>query len=230
MIQRYCIRPRRDAAYAAVMENVIAVYTAPPDPNRPVVCFDEGGKELRADQRQRRPPRPGQPAQEDYAFVRRGVANLFVAVAPHLGTRFLWSSARRTAVDFAHAMRHLVDDCFPDAEQLVLVLDNLNTHTTAALYTAFPPAEACRIASRLDFHYTPKHGSWMNLAEVELAALQRMCLNQRIADRATLDRYLATYVARRNAEAKPIRWRFTLEEARSNLHTVYPIIEPDKHD
>ena len=112
----------------------------------------------------------------------------------------------------------------------MLVLDNLNTHTTAALYTAFPTAEACRIASRLDFHYTPKHGSWMHLAEVELAALQRMCLNQRIADRATLDRYLATYVARRNAEAKPIRWRFTLEEARSNLHTVYPIIEPDKHD
>lgn len=212
------------------MEALIAVYTAAPDPRRPLVCFDEGGKELRADGRQPRPPRPNHPAQQDYEFIRGGTANLFVAVAPHLGQRFIWSSQRRTAQDFAQAMRHLVDECFPDAERLILVLDNLNTHTKAALYATFPAAEAFRIGAKLDLHYTPKHGSWMNLAEVELAALQRMCLNQRIADRPTLDRYLAAYVARRNAEAKPIRWSFTLEGARKKMHDVYPIIEPDNHD
>lgn len=227
MIARYCLRPQRNAAYAAAMEDLIQVYTAPPDPVRPVVCFDEGGKEFRADHRPPRLPRPGHPAQEDYEYVRRGAANLFVAVAPHLGTRFIWSTQRRTTTDFAHAMRHLVDNCFPDAETLVVVLDNLNTHTKAALYATFAPEEAGRLAARLEFHYTPKHGSWMNLAEVELAALQRMCLNQRIADRTTLETLVARYVTRRNAEAKPIRWSFTLEAARTQLQSVYPLIEPD---
>lgn len=212
------------------MEDLIRVYTAPPDPAHPVVCFDEGGKELRADARPQRPPRPEHPAQQDYEYVRRGAANLFVAVAPHQGQRFIWSTERRTTTDFAHAMRHLVDDCFPQAETLVVVLDNLNTHTTAALYATFPPAEAGRLAARLRFHYTPKHGSWMNLAEVELAALQRMCLNQRIADRATLETLVAGYVVRRNADATPMRWSFTLDIARTKLTSVYPLIQPDKLD
>ncbi len=209
------------------MEDIIRVSTAPPDPAHPLVCFDEGGKELRADQRTPRLPRPGRPAQEDYEYVRRGAANLFVAVAPHLGQRFIWSSDRRTTTDFAHAMRRLVDDCFPQAETVVVVLDNLNTHTTAARSATFPPVEAARLAQRLQFHFTPKHGSWMNLAEVELAALQRMCLNQRIADRVTLDELVAAYVARRNAEATPMHWGFTLEIARTKLASVYPLIEPD---
>ncbi len=209
------------------MEDLIRVYSAPPDPRHPVVCFDEGGKELRDAPHPKRLPHPGVPAREDYAYIRRGAANLFVAVAPHLGTRFIWSTERRTAADFAHAMRHLVDDCFPDAETLVVVLDNLNTHTIAALYATFPPQEAGRLAARLQFHYTPKHGSWMNLAEIELAALQRMCLNQRIADRCHLDTLIAAHVARRNAEATPIRWSFSLDQARRTLHEVYPLIEPD---
>ena len=186
-MKRWCIPPEQSAAFAAAMEDILSVYAAPPDPARPLICFDEGGKQL---QRQVRPPvpaRPGQPAREDYTYERNGAANLFLACAPHLGWRQVWSTSQRTATDFAEAVRWLVDEAFPAAERIVLVTDNLNTHTPAAFYQAFAPTEARRVVAKLEWHYTPKHGSWLNMAELELAVLSRQCLARRIPDRETLD-------------------------------------------
>jgi hypothetical protein len=217
--------PRHDAAFAAKMEDVLAVYALPPDPARPLVCFDETGKALRT---HKRPPRgavPGQPARQDSEYGRAGDANVFLACAPHLGWRDARVTARRTAVDAAHALRDLVDRAFPEAERIVLVADNLNVHGPASLYAAFPPAEARRIAARLEWHYTPTHGSWLNLAEIELSVLARQCLDRRIGDPAALAAEVAAWVARRNADATPITWRFTAEIARIRLAHVYPEVE-----
>jgi hypothetical protein len=204
------------------MEDVLEVYARPVDPARPLVCFDESGKALRG---HKRPPQravPGHPARQDSEYVRAGDANLFLACAPHLGWRDVRVTARRTAVDAAHALRALVDQAFPTAERIVLVTDNLNVHTPAALYQTFPPAEAQRIAARLEWHYTPTHGSWLNMAEIELSILTQQCLARRIPDAATLAAECAAWVAARNAAATPIVWRFTLEVARIRLAHVYP--------
>ena len=214
--------PARDAAFAARMEDVLAVYARPPDPARPLVCFDESGKALRADKRAAQPAAPGRPARYDSEYVPAGTANVFLACAPHLGWRDARVTARRTAVDTAHALRDLVDRAFPDAERIVLVTDQLNVHAPASLYQAFPAEEALRIAARLEWHYTPTHGSWLNMAEIELSALARQCLNRRIADAATLAAECAAWAAARNAAATPIDWRFTLEVARIRLRHVYP--------
>jgi len=155
------IPPEADAAFVAAMEDVLAIYARPVDPLRPLVCFDEAGKELTAHTRPPRPARPGHPAREDSEYARGGATNLFLACAPHLGWRQIAVTARRTGIDFAHALRALVDEQFPDAERITLVLDNLNTHRPAALYQAFPPAEARRILERIDWHFTPTHGSWL---------------------------------------------------------------------
>jgi hypothetical protein len=217
--------PRHNAAFAAAMEDVLEVYARPPDPARPLVCFDETGKALRG---HKRPPQraiPGHPARQDTEYVRAGDANIFLACAPHLGWRDVRVTTRRTAVDAAYALRALVDQTFPDAAGIVLVTDNLNVHTPAALYATFPPAEARRIAARLEWHYTPTHGSWLNLAEIELSILTRQCLARRLPDLATLAAECAAWVATRNAAATPITWRFTLEVARIRLAQVYPEIE-----
>jgi hypothetical protein len=221
------IPPREDAAFAAAMEDILAVYARPPDPARPLLCFDEAGKELTAHTRPPLPASPGQPAREDAEYARCGKANLFLACAPHLGWRQITITTQRTGVDFAHALRELVDQAFPAAERIVLVLDNLNTHRPAALYQAFPPHEARRILERLEWHFTPTHGSWLNIAELEWAVLTRQCLDRRIPTQAVLVQEVAAWVARRNRAAVRVAWRFSVHHARQKLAHVYPIPEPD---
>jgi transposase len=221
------IPPRADPAFVAAMEDVLEVYERPPDPARPLVCFDEGGKELHDHVHPPLPAAPGQPARIDTAYQRGGAANLFLACAPHLGWRQLQVTAQRTTIDFAHALRALVDQAFPDAARIVLVTDNRNTHTPKALYQTFPAAEARRILARLEWHYTPKHGSWLNMAELELSALARQCLARRIPDAPTLAREVAAWVQTRNQEQVRIEWTFTIAEARVRLAHCYPLIAPD---
>lgn len=223
LIRRWCIPPEENAAFVAAMEDVLDVYARPLDPARPVVCFDEAGKELQAETRPPQASAPGVAAKQDYEYARHGSANLFLWTAPQLGRRGVSVTAQRTAVDWAHAIRALVDEAFPAAETLVLVLDNLNTHTPASFYKAFPPAEARRVVQKLELHYTPKHGSWLNLAELELAVLGRQCLDRRIPDPARLAREVAAWAQTRNAAAIPIRWRFTTADARIRLKHLYPV-------
>ena len=204
------------------MEDVLAVYARPVDPARPLVCFDEAGKDLKAHARPPQPAAPDRLAREDTEYARNGSRNLFLSFAPHLGRRQITVTARRTAIDFAHAIRELLDVQFPAAERIGLVLDQLNTHTPAALYQAFPPAEAWRLLEKLEWHYTPTHGSWLNMAELEWSVLARQCLARRIPDPATLQTEIAAWVAARNAEAVTVDWHFTKEEARQRLHWLYP--------
>ena len=204
------------------MEDVLAVSARPRDPARPVICFDEAGKDLKAHTRPPQSAAPGRTAREDAEYVRAGSRNLFLMYAPALGWRQLTVTERRTANDFAQAIRALVDVHFPTAERIVLVLDQLNTHTPAALYQAFPPQEAWRMLERLEWHYTPLHGSWLNMAELELSVLARQCLARRIPDEPTLRTDVAAWVAARNAETRTASWHFTKEEARQRLHWLYP--------
>ncbi len=208
------------------MEDVLDGYHRPPDPARPLVCFDEGGKELQDHARAPLPARPGRRAREDYEYVRHGSANLFLWCAPHLGARGVAVTERRTRLDFADALKALVDVAFPDAERIVLVLDNLNTHSPASLYHRFPPAEAKRIRDRLEFHHTPKHGSWLNIAEIELSVLARQCLDRRLPDQETLRREVAAWETARNAAAVRVDWHFTTADARVKLRHLYPVLEP----
>jgi len=217
--------PRHNAGFAALMEDVLAVYARPPDPRRPLICFDEIGKLLRT---HKRPPQraiPGRPARQDSEYGRAGDANIFLACAPHTGWRHAAVTARRTAVDVAEQLRDLADVHFPDAARIVLVTDQLNVHAPSSLYAAFPPAEARRLADRFEWHYTPTHGSWLNLAEIELSVLARQCLDRRVPDPTTLTAEVAAWVADRNAAAAAIGWRFTLELARVRLAHVYPEIQ-----
>ena len=206
----------------AAMEDVLDLYAEPYDPQRPVVCFDERPVQLVAETRTPIPPAPGRPQRYDYEYQRRGTANLFTVLEPHAGWRHVEATDRRTAVDFAHQMRALVDLDFPEATTIRVVLDNLNTHTAASLYTAFPPAEARRIAKKLQFHFTPRHGSWLNMAECELSVLSRQCLRRRIPDRETLQREVAAWEQQRNAAHESVHWHFTTTQARKKLHRLYP--------
>jgi hypothetical protein len=204
------------------MEDVLGVYTRPYDPRRPQVCLDETSRQLLAQVTPPRPAAPGQPAREDYEYERRGVCNLFLVCEPLRGWRDVTVSQRRTRIDWAHCVKDLVDVHYPDAERIVLVQDNLNTHTPASLYEAFEPAEAKRLADRLELHYTPKHGSWLNTAEIELAVLSEQCLDRRVADQATLEREVAAWQAARNACGRGVDWRFTTKDARIKLKHLYP--------
>ena len=199
------------------MEDVLDVYQCPLDPARPLVCLDETSRQLLADTREPLPVSPGYPARYDPEYVRGGVVNCFLVTAPLHGWRQVQVSTHRTRVDWAHCIRDLVDVHFPEAERIVLVLDQLNTHTPASLYVAFPPAEAKRIADKLEIHYTPKHGSWLNMAEIELSVLQRQCLDQRFTDRATMEQTVAAWVAARNVSGAAIDWQFTSDDARIKL-------------
>jgi hypothetical protein len=219
------IPPGGNAAFVAAMEEILAVYARPVDPARPLVCFDEAGKELQAHTRPPQPVALSRAARQDSEYARHGSRNLFLACAPHLGWRQIIVTARRTAIDFAEALRDLVDAQFPQAERIVLVLDHLNTHTPAALYQAFPPAEAWRILERIEWHYTPTHGSWLNMAELEWSVLSRQCLDRRIPDQATLEVEVAAWVAARNAERLTLSWHFTKEAARQRLPWLYPCHE-----
>jgi hypothetical protein len=204
------------------MEDVLDVYERPLDPKRPVVCLDELCKQLVAETRTPVPAAPGRVARVDYEYERKGVASLFLVCAPLLGWRHVTVTGRRTKADWAHVIREVVDVHFPTAERVVLVQDNLNTHTPAALYEVFPPAEARRLASKLELHYTPKHGSWLNVAEIELAVLTKQCLSGRIPDAATLAEKTTAWHTTRNGKRGPVRWRFTTADARIKLHHLYP--------
>ncbi|MFO1097286.1 MAG: IS630 family transposase [Xanthobacteraceae bacterium] len=218
----WVIPPKSNAAFVAAMEDVLNVYTRPHDPARPLVCLDETSKQLVAETRQPEPMRPGQPARNDYEYKRNGTANLFMLFAPLEGWRHVAVTERRTAIDYAKILRDLADIHFPKAETIVLVQDNLNTHTPASLYEAFEPAEARRIIERFEWHYTPKHGSWLNLAESELAVLAGQCLNRRIPDTVTLASHVAVWRNRRNTHNAKANWHFTTADARVKLKSLYP--------
>jgi hypothetical protein len=207
------------------MEDILDVYTRPYDPRRPVICMDEMPKQLLRETRAPLPPRPGQPRRVDYEYERAGVMNLFVFCEPLAGRRWVDVTDRRTKVDWAQQIQDLVDRRFPAAEQIVLVCDNLNTHTPAALYEAFPPAEAKRLSDRLEIHYTPKHGSWLNIAEIELSALSRQCLDRRFADEEAFRTEVAAWEERRNTAATTVDWRFTTDDARIKLKRLYPLFQ-----
>jgi hypothetical protein len=204
------------------MEDVLEVYRRPYDLKRPLVCMDESSKQLISETRQPLPAAPGCPARVDYEYAREGVCNLFMFCEPLAGRRQVTVTARRTRVDWAHAIQDLVDRQYPNAERIVLVMDNLNTHSPASLYEAFEPAEARRLAEKLEIHYTPKHGSWLNMAEIEFHVLNQQCLDRRIADEATLRQEVAAWQQRRNAFQGRIDWRFTTEDARIKLKHLYP--------
>lgn len=204
------------------MEDVLAVYERPYDPRFPQVCMDETSKQLVGETRTPLPPTPGQPARIDYEYERHGVRNLFLFVEPLRGWRQVSVTERRTKRDWALAIRDLVDRHYPEAERIALVLDNLNTHVGAALYETFPPAEARRLLGRLELHYTPPHGSWLNMAEIELSILARQCLDRRIPDADTLAAEVAAWVTERNGQQRRIDWRFTTDEARIKLKRLYP--------
>ena len=206
------------------MEDVLAVYHRPHDPNCPLVCFDEGTKQQVKETRLPLPPEPGQVARYDYEYERNGTSNLFMFFAPLEGWRHVKVTDRRTMIDWAYCMRDLVDIHFPDAETIVVVMDNLNTHKLASLYEAFPPVEARRIAEKLEIHYTPKHGSWLNMAEIELSVLSRQCLKRRIPDQPTLRHEVAAWESQRNGAASTGNWRFTTADARIKLKRLYPSI------
>jgi hypothetical protein len=208
------------------MEDVLEVYTRRYDEQRPVVCVDEGGKQLIGDARPPLPVRPGQPQRIDYEYIRNGTANLFMLFEPLKGRRDVQVTERRTNKDFARLVQRLIDECYPAAEKVVLVLDNLSTHTPAALYEAFAPAEARRLAQRLEWHYTPKHGSWLNMAEIELSVLARQCLDRRIPDLEALRREVVAWERDRNAQATRVDWQFTTADARVKLKRLYPVLEP----
>lgn len=208
------------------MEDVLDLYAEAYDPTRPVVCLDERPVQLLADIRPPLPAAPTRPRRRDSAYERRGTACLAVAFEPHRGWRHIIASERRTKLDFAGWLQEVVDVHYPQAEMIRLVVDNLNTHTPAALYERFAPAEAHRLARKLEWHYTPKHGSWLNMVEIELSVLATKCLDRRIPDLATLATEATAYAARRNAAKATVQWRFTTSDARTKLDHLYPPRNP----
>lgn len=209
------------------MEDVLDVYHRPRDSAHPVICLDETNRQLLDETRPPQPVAPGHPARQDPEYVRGGIANLFLVTEPLRGWRSVMVSTQRTRLDFAACLKDLVDVHYhyPDAERIVLVLDQLNIHTPASLYAAFPPAEAKRLADKLEFHHTPKHGSWLNMAELELSVLQRQCLRQRIPDREAMEREVTAWADRRNAVIRTIDWQFTTSDARIRLRHLYPAFD-----
>lgn len=207
------------------MERVLDLYAKPYDPKRPVVCSDERPVQLLSRVRKPLPAAPGRPAKEDYEYRRNGTVNVFLAVEPLTGKRYVRATKRRCDVDWARHVKELLDVHYPDADCVRLVVDNLSTHKLASLYEAFSPEEALRLARRLDPHFTPRHGSWVNMAEVEISVLARQCLSGRIGDMATLRKELAAWEAPRNRAGTRINWQFTISDARRKLHHSYPKVK-----
>ena len=210
------------ADFVASMEEVLDVYHEPHDPKQPVVCFDESSTQLLADVREPTAARPGQPERYDTEYRRQGTRNLFMFIEPLAGYRHVAITQRRTRQDFAHQMKWLVDEAYPEADTVRVVLDNLNTHRLGSLYVAFVPDEARRIARRLRFHYTPKHGSWLNMADIELSVFSRGCLRRRVPDETVLRRRVHALQEERNTDRASIDWRFSIQDARTKLHRLYP--------
>jgi transposase len=204
------------------MERILDIYQRAYNPKKPVVCVDESNKQHLLETIQAIPPKEGHVSKEDSEYVRGGVSNLFMFFEPLGGKRYVEVTDRRTAVDFAEGMKMLVDELYPKAEEIIVVLDNLNTHTKASLYKAFPPAEAKRIADRITLEYTPRHGSWLNMAESEFSVLSRQCLNRRIPDQESLIREIKAWERERNQKAVTTDWQFTVDKARIKLKSLYP--------
>jgi hypothetical protein len=209
--------------FVAAMEDVLDLYEEPYDPKRPLVCFDESPKQLIAEVREPLPAEPGSPARYDTEYERKGVCDVMMICEPKRGFRQVDITDRRTKIEFAHSMKHIAE-LYPDASVIRVVLDNLNTHKPASLYEAFPAEQARELVRRLEFHYTPKHGSWLNMAEIELAVLSNSCLSQRMPDKDTLRREIEANVQERNVQAKPVNWRFTTQDARRKLARLYPAV------
>jgi hypothetical protein len=207
------------------MEDVLDVYSRPQDPRFPLICMDETNKQLLRETRPGLPLAPRRPRREDHEYAREGVVNLFLFCAPLEGQRWVDVTARRTKADWAHQIKDLVDVRYPAARRIVLVMDNLNTHTPASLYEVFAPAEAKRLADKLEIHHTPKHGSWLNVAEIELSVLSRQCLDRRVPDAATLQAEITAWQERRNATGTGVDWRFTTTDARIKLKRLYPSVQ-----
>jgi hypothetical protein len=224
--QQWVIPPEQNADFVCAMEDVLEVYHRPYDPKRPVVCFDEASKQLVKETRTPIPAAPGRPATTDYEYERNGTANLFMMFEPLGGQRHVAVTERRTTLDYAEAIKQLVDERYPGADKIVLVQDNLNTHKPASLYEAFPPEEARRLLEKLEIHYTPKHGSWLNMAETELGILSRQCLDRRLPDQGTLTTEVARWERGRNQGSCQIDWQFTTADARVKLKRLYPVIRP----
>jgi len=206
------------------MEDILEMYTQPVDPKRPLVCMDEVPKQLLSDIRAPIAAQPGQLERVDYEYQRQGVANIFMFFEPFCGQRHVKVTDTRTRMDWAEAMRELSDEIHPEAEKIHVVLDNLNTHTPAAFYLAFEPDEARRLVNRFEFHFTPKHGSWLNMAEIELSVLSRQCINRRISDEDTLSKEVLAWAKERNAKVVKVDWRFSTADARIKLKRLYPKI------
>ena len=220
----WCLPKGASGEFVWRMEDILSVYQRPFDPDQPLVCLDEGRKQLVGEVREPWPTAPGRPERYDAQYVRRGVASLFLAIEPLTGRIEVQVRERQTARDFADVVRHLVDEVYPDARRITLVLDNLVTHSPGALYQAFAPDEAKRIAERLDIHHTPKHGSWLNIAEIGLSILSRQCLRRRIASMAKLKTEVAAWQERHNTDLAPVDWRFTTDDARVKLKRLYPAL------
>jgi transposase len=223
--EEYCIPPQASAEFVYHMEDVLEVYTRPYDPQRPQVCMDETSKQLLSEVRPPLPTQAGTPQRIDYEYQREGVADLFMLFEPLTGKRFVQVTDQRTRKDWAKAMQALSDELYPQAEKIVVTLDNLNTHSPISFYETFEPEEARRLSDRFEFHYTPKHGSWLNMAEIELGVLIRQCLSRRIADKASLDAEVKAWQNERNAKVVKVHWRFTTADARIRLKHLYPVIQ-----
>lgn len=219
------IPPQQSAEFVVHMEDVLEVYHRPYDPERPVICMDEQPVQLVKETRSPLPPKPGQPTAIDYEYERNGMANIFLFTEPLAGWRKAVVTERRTAVDWANEIQHLLDEDYRDSPKVILVCDQLNIHKLASLYEAFAPATARRLVERLDIHHTPKHGSWLNIAENELSALTRQCLARRIPDRSTLEQETTAWYTERNQLQKSVDWQFTTADARIRLTRLYPQIE-----
>jgi hypothetical protein len=207
------------------MEDVLEVYTRPYDARFPQMCMDESGKQLISNKQEGLPMQPGQPERSDYSYEQGPMLNLFLACEPLAGKRVVKVSEQKTSQDWAHFMQEVIDIHYPNAEKIVLVMDNLSTHSPAAFYHTFPPAEARRLAAKLEIHHTPLHGSWLNMAEIEFAALSRQCLARRIATKKELEHQVACWQEQRNAAATTVNWRFTTADARIKLKRLYPSLE-----
>jgi DDE superfamily endonuclease/Homeodomain-like domain len=225
--EEWCIPPEKSGEFVSRMEDVLEVYTQPEDPAYPLVCIDELSKQLVSETRAPLPAQPGQPQRYDYEYRREGVCNIFMVFALLLGQRWVTITDQRTYQDIAYLLRELVDVRFPDAIRIKVVTDNLNIHSGAALYETFEPAEAKRILDRLEFHFTPKHGSWLNMAEIELSVLSRQCLDRRIGTVRLLKTEVTAWSAERNAAQVSVDWRFTTADARIKLKRLYPVPQPD---
>ena len=222
--QQWCIQSQASAAFVCAMEDILTVYKRAFNPDETLVCMDETSKQLTAETRRPIPAVPGRPARYDYEYERNGVCNLFMFFEPLQGKRHVSVTEHRTKADWAIEIKQLLDVHYPHAQKVTLVMDNLNTHTGASLYEVFEPSEARRLLDRLQIHYTPKHGSWLNMAEIELGVLTRQCLDRRIPDKATLASEVAAWQRRRNTVKAKIDWRFTNDEARIKLKRLYPTL------